>query len=460
MGEWGAGEEDLARECSLRGAAQEDLQSHTSQHLLLIGPAPAGALVVRGQLSPLGVDALPSLAAILIDRYQSFEKEERAETARKSEQLRADVLDALAHEFKTPLTAVNTASSGLLELGGLSDAQTDLVTLIDDEAVHLNELCTRLLQTARLDPEKVDLETDEMNVQELVSEVLATHPVGRGGNGVQVAMEDPALTVRADRGLLSMILRQYIDNAEKYSTPGTLIEIAARKSHTDVLISVHNFGTTIRIEDRERIFERFYRSPELKDDVPGTGIGLSVVRKAAEAHYGHVWVISDDKEGTTFFLPFRVEQGGTVKADASNARLGTILVVDDDSSTRRALRMTLSGMGFTVVDVARGEEALSLVRVTWFDAVLLDVDMPGMGGVEACRSIRRAVARLPILMLTVMDSEDDKVLALDAGADDYITKPFQLRDLTARLRSAVRRRNVQDVNATRRFAMDRLNWTR
>ena len=135
-----------------------------------------------------------------------------------------------------------------------------------------------------------------------------------------------------------------------------------------------------------------------------------------------------------------------MNTEQPNAGQGTILVVDDDSSTRRALRVTLTGMGFTVVEAARGEEALSLVRVSWFDAVLLDVDMPGMGGVEACRSIRHAVARLPILMLTVMDSEDDKVLALDAGADDYITKPFQVRELTARLRSAVRRRNAQDDN--------------
>jgi two-component system KDP operon response regulator KdpE len=120
--------------------------------------------------------------------------------------------------------------------------------------------------------------------------------------------------------------------------------------------------------------------------------------------------------------------------------------VDDNSSTRQALRVTLSGMGFTIVEAARGEEAISLVRVMRFDAVLLDVDMPGMGGVETCRSIHRAIARLPILMLTVMDSEDDKILALDAGADDYITKPFQLGELTARLRSAVRRRNAQDSN--------------
>jgi two-component system KDP operon response regulator KdpE len=134
-----------------------------------------------------------------------------------------------------------------------------------------------------------------------------------------------------------------------------------------------------------------------------------------------------------------------LNTEQSNAGQGAILVVDDDASTRRALRVTLSGMGFTVVEAARGEEAVSLARVTWFDAVLLDVDMPGMGGVEACRSIRHAVARLPILMLTVMDSEDDKVLALDAGADDYITKPFQVRELAARLRSAVRRRNAPDT---------------
>jgi two-component system KDP operon response regulator KdpE len=142
----------------------------------------------------------------------------------------------------------------------------------------------------------------------------------------------------------------------------------------------------------------------------------------------------------------KMRKEDALSTEFSNAMQGTILVVDDDSSSRRALRATLTGLGFTVVEAARGEEALSLVRVTWFDAVLLDVDMPGMGGVETCRNIRRTIARLPVLMLSVMDSEDDKVLALDAGADDYITKPFQLRELTARLRAAVRRRNAQDSN--------------
>ena len=302
MGDWNPGEEDVAKECFLFDASRDDLSTQTWQRILRAGPGPVGALVVRGKLSLLVVDALAFLAAIAIDRYQWFEKEERAEIAKKSEQLRVAVLDALAHELKTPLTAVQTSSSGLLELGGLTKPQCDLVTLINGEAVRLNELCTRLLKAAKLDAEQAGLETEDVNLHDLVSEVLAGHPAEPIRNSIQIAVEDSSMTVRADKGLLAMILTQFIDNARKYSTAGTLITIAARASHSEVLISVHNFGSTIPIEDRERIFERFYRSPGSIDASPGTGIGLSVVRNAAEAHHGHVWVISDDKEGTTFFL--------------------------------------------------------------------------------------------------------------------------------------------------------------
>ena len=132
-----------------------------------------------------------------------------------------------------------------------------------------------------------------------------------------------------------------------------------------------------------------------------------------------------------------------MNAELLDSDQGAILVVDDDVPLRKALHVTLSGMGFTVVDASRGEEAVSLVQIARFDAVLLDVDLPGMGGVEACKNIRHASARLPILMLSAMDGIHVKEMALDAGADDYITKPFRLRELAARLRSAVRRGHVQ-----------------
>jgi two-component system, OmpR family, KDP operon response regulator KdpE len=122
-----------------------------------------------------------------------------------------------------------------------------------------------------------------------------------------------------------------------------------------------------------------------------------------------------------------------------NDNQGTLLIVDDEGSIRHSLRTILSSLGFQIVEAARGEEALALVRTAHIDAVLLDIDMPGIGGIGACRGIRRALPAMPILMLTVHGSEDHKLEAFDAGADDYITKPFQLRELTARIRAVLRR---------------------
>jgi two-component system KDP operon response regulator KdpE len=127
-----------------------------------------------------------------------------------------------------------------------------------------------------------------------------------------------------------------------------------------------------------------------------------------------------------------------------NRDSGNLLIVDDERSIRVSLRTILANFGFEIVEAARGEEALALVRTAQFDAVLLDINMPGMGGIDVCRIMRRTAPTLPIVMLTVQDSEDRKVEALDAGADDYITKPFQLRELTARLRAAVRRNKITD----------------
>ena len=109
-----------------------------------------------------------------------------------------------------------------------------------------------------------------------------------------------------------------------------------------------------------------------------------------------------------------------------------ILVVDDESAIRRALRPPLMELGFQVAEASRGEEALQVLRNATYDAVLLDINMPGIGGIETLR-------RMPVLMLTVRDEEEDKVEALDLGADDYVTKPFSTRELIARIRSAVRR---------------------
>lgn len=115
-----------------------------------------------------------------------------------------------------------------------------------------------------------------------------------------------------------------------------------------------------------------------------------------------------------------------------------ILVVDDEPQIRRVLRSTLSTQGYVITEAKTGEEALESLRKERPDLVLLDMNMPGMGGIETCREIRRA-SDAPIIMLTVRNAERDKVAALDAGADDYVVKPFGIEELLARIRAALRR---------------------
>jgi two-component system KDP operon response regulator KdpE len=116
----------------------------------------------------------------------------------------------------------------------------------------------------------------------------------------------------------------------------------------------------------------------------------------------------------------------------------TILVVDDEPQIRRVLRSTLSSQGYVIIEAKDGEEGIESARKAKPDLVLLDVNMPGMGGIEACREIRRG-SSAPIIMLTVRNAERDKVLALDAGADDYVVKPFGIEELLARIRASLRR---------------------
>jgi two-component system KDP operon response regulator KdpE len=122
----------------------------------------------------------------------------------------------------------------------------------------------------------------------------------------------------------------------------------------------------------------------------------------------------------------------------------TALVVDDESSFRRVLRASLATRGFAIEEARSGEEAVAILARCAFDLVLLDVNMPGIGGVEACREIRARMPKIGIVMVTVQDGESEMVKALEAGADDYITKPIRFRELVARLRAVLRRIHIED----------------
>ena len=301
-GAWSKDEQDLARECYLHQADDEDRPTRTSRRLLWVGTDSVGAIAIRGDLGPLVTNALASLTAVTLDRHISFEKENRIEAAHQSERLRAAVLDSLAHAVKTPLTAIQTANEGLAQVGPLTPVQQDLSTLIDDELNSLSLLSNRLLQTAKLEAQEMQIAKDEIEVNTLVASVLKGHSKKVSGHRVEVRIAENGLKISGDRELLSMAVGQYLDNAAKYSFAESPITVSAWESHAQILISVHNLGPPIPLTDRERVFERFFRCEGTMHRAPGTGVGLSAVKMAAEAHRGHVWVISNANEGTTFFM--------------------------------------------------------------------------------------------------------------------------------------------------------------
>jgi two-component system sensor histidine kinase KdpD len=300
-GYWAVDPQEVAQNVYYFETSDDDPETGIGRRVVRLGTVPVGSLVVRGETSPLTNNAIASLIAITFDRYRAFANESRIETERRTEQLRATVLDSLAHAYKTPLTAIRAASTGLGEMGHLTAGQADLVALIDEQSGLLNELTNRLLTTARLDAGEVKIHATTVGVGPMIEEVVDSLRDRLASMKVAIKLDDEDLVLCCDRELMIMLLTQYIDNACKYSIFGTAITIRVVHANGEAIFSVHGFGPVIPMADRERIFDRYYRSSTYANRAPGTGIGLSVAKRVALIHGGYVWVTSDEVEGTTFF---------------------------------------------------------------------------------------------------------------------------------------------------------------
>lgn len=310
-GEWSDDLPDLLQNICIFGTVSDDPQTGLSRRALSMGNLSIGAMLLRGEISPLMSSAVASVIAITFDRYHAFANESRTERARQTEQLRTTVLDSLAHAYKTPLTVIGAASGGLSAMGSLTSVQASLVTLIDEQTALLNQLTSRLLRTARLDGGDLVPHAGTVAIEPLIEDVVASLREQLADLSIKVAMSRDDLSICCDRNLLVALLTQYVDNAAKYGVAGTTITIEAAEYAAEVIFSVHSVGPLIPPADYERIFDRYYRCSIATNKAPGTGIGLSVAKRTAQAQGGHVWVTSDIEKGTTFYasLP-TVPQGG------------------------------------------------------------------------------------------------------------------------------------------------------
>lgn len=287
--------------------SESDPLSCCFKRVLRLGTRTVGALYIAGSasdsfLDSRSADAIASLAALALERAHSFFTETNAEAIRRSGQLRSTVLDGLAHAFKTPLATIQTASAGLLEIPHLDPAEKELASLIEGEAVRLANMTNKVLETAELDEADFRLEYERIPLDEFLEECQVDFAQIVNGERLIISRKSVLVYVWSDRRLLQLALLQIIDNAAKYARPGSAIIFSVASTDSEIVFSIENEGSYIAPTERLRIFDRFYRSPEAHYKAPGTGIGLNVTRRIAEAHGGRVWVDSTRDEKTTFFI--------------------------------------------------------------------------------------------------------------------------------------------------------------
>ena len=287
---------------TLRSVARQAItlrEGDLSVMAIQLGGVPIGSVALPAAgLSDTVVQSIANLVAIAVERARGQEAAARAEAARESGELRATMLDALAHEFKTPLTSMKVAAADL-RASAPDDRDRELAAIIDEDLDRLQALVTDTVQMIRVDAGAFTLRLNDCRLSELVAATLRQFEPRLDGHPVIARVPD-GLLLRADHDLLGLALRQLLDNAVKYSPVTSAIEITA-DGGDPVDISVRNSGPPIPEHEQARLFERFYRG-SAAHRVPGTGIGLAIVRQIAEAHGGTLSVASTAAAGTAFRL--------------------------------------------------------------------------------------------------------------------------------------------------------------
>ncbi|MCJ8274954.1 MAG: ATP-binding protein, partial [Psychrosphaera sp.] len=400
------------------------------------------------------------------------------------DQLKDDILANTSHELRTPLNGIVGIAESMLDgaAGQLSDRQAYNLKLVVTSGQRLTNLVNDILDFSKLKHHELDLQIKPLNISAVVGIVvdLSQPLLNKDKLTLVNRMDDDVPGVYADENRVQQILYNLIGNAIKFTEQGTVV-VSSKVQEDHLVITVSDSGIGIAPSKLGSIFKSFEQADgSTARSYGGTGLGLSVTKQLVELHNGQIWVESSEGQGTgfSFTLPVcdgevlaepivnnkpnqtdQLNQGKQPSAqnmfenellesssdDApqlqdSEADAGRILIVDDEPINLQVLQNHLSLKNYQVTTAANGKEAIEAIESEQkFDAVLLDVMMPGMTGFEVCRQIRKKYPtnRLPVLMVTAKNRIGDLSASFGAGANDFLTKPVAKAELLERLKTQI-----------------------
>ena len=418
---------------------------------------------------------------------------------RELDRARSRLFANVSHEFRTPLTLtmgpLDDLRAGLH--GPLSPEVAEQVDLARRNAGRVLNLINEILELARAESGRVTLRARRVDLGAFVSGLTRAFLPLAERKAIAFDVQEPAepVIVYADPDHLDRALSNLLSNAFKFTPNGGAVRVTVAADDSWARVSVRDSGPGIPAGDLNLIFDRFHRA-NTAGTQPGTGIGLALAKELVSLHGGAIGVESEEGFGSTFTVSLRrgrahlaqeqvVDDGGTVTtapranqgADASldepaapnatpagGARadddVTTVLVVDDNPEVRTYVRQHLSPQ-YRVIEAVNGEEGLELARRMLPDLVLSDVMMPVMDGFALCRALKadRETEFIPVILLTARAETEDKLAGLTEQADDYLTKPFDVRELLARIANivATRRRLRERYAAATAPAVPRMH---
>ena len=371
------------------------------------------------------------------------------------DQLKSDMISTVSHELKTPLTSLQMVVHLLLEeaVGPLTTKQTELLLAARQDSDRLLGMINDLLDLTRIEQGRVALDQGAVDPSELVHEAVERHRVGSkdAGIGLEIQLAPTLPPVLVDRERIEHVFDNLLSNALRHTDRGGTIILRAVPVDGAVEFSIEDTGEGIAPEYLPRIFDKFFRAPGAKHQ-GGAGLGLAIVREIVLAHGGQIEAASTPGKGTTFTLqPTSGDRTGGRGREPSDRRpwlpspgkpmnaRKCILIVDDESNVRLVFRTALEASGYEVSEASDGGVAMAQLRKRPFDLMLLDLNMPEVGGMETLRRLRASQIEVPVIVITAHGGVAEAVAAVKLGAVDFLPKPVSPASLRAVVASACER---------------------
>ena len=405
----------------------------------------------------------------ITERKQAAEAlEEAIANLKQVDKLKDEFLANTSHELRTPLNGIIGIAESMIDgaTGPLSPEQAHNLSMVISSGRRLSNLVNDILDFSKLRHKEIELQVKPIDLRPIVEIVLALSKPLTAEKSVVLENEIPLNLppIMGDENRLQQILLNLVGNAIKF-TPEGAVTVAAAVCDDRVEVRVSDTGIGIPAAKLESIFQSFEQvDASTERNYGGTGLGLSITRQLVELHGGRIRVESSLGDGAHFIfsMPISPEEAlprtsetlevagvrdyastpemiSPIAATPISERPGdvTILVVDDEPVNRQVLLNHLSLHNYHVVQAGDGLAALESVKQHKPDLILLDVMMPRMSGYEACRRIRQqySAVGLPVVMLTAKNQVGNLVEGFNAGANDYLTKPFSRDELVARIQT-------------------------